>query len=112
MSEMASGIVQALRRAGAATVHVRTVYSPAWTTDWIAPDARERLRAFGIAPPGAASAAEHPTLTQLRRRPLTVPCPFCGSQSTEERSHFGSTACKSIHFCNGCRQPFEHFKAI
>ncbi len=87
---------------------MRTTYSPPWTTDWIAPEAREKLRAYGIAPPGPA---EGPDLVPLRRR-STVPCPYCGSAQTALRSAFGTTACKSIHFCDACRQPFEEFKAI
>ncbi len=111
MREIESGIAEAIRSAGAVTVQVNTIFSPAWTTDWILPAARERLRAYGIAPPGPAT---HDTeiLTPLLRRTPPVPCPFCGSVRTEERSHFGSTACKALHFCPDCRQPFEHFKAI
>ena len=111
MREIESGIVAALEAAGAATVQVTTVFTPAWTTDWILPEARERLRAYGIAPPGPA-APESEVLVPLLRRSAPVPCPFCGSSRTEERSHFGSTACKALHFCPDCRQPFEHFKAI
>jgi len=111
MHEIESGVATALREAGATAVRVHRVFSPAWTTDWIRPDARERLRAYGIAPPGPAT-DEESVLTPLLRRAPAVTCPFCGSRRTEERSHFGSTACKSIHFCSDCHQPFEHFKAI
>ena len=111
MREIESGIVEALVSAGATKVQVNTIFLPAWTTDWILPAARERLREYGIAPPGPA-AHDGSVLTPLLRRAPAVPCPFCGSNRTEERSHFGSTACKSIHFCPDCRQPFEHFKAI
>lgn len=104
-------IVDSLRRAGAVAVRVNTVHHPAWTTDWIAPEARERLRAYGIAPPtGTASVADE--LIPLRRRTAPVECPRCGSSRTEERSPFGSTACKAIHYCGDCRQPFEYLKAI
>ncbi|HVZ78105.1 MAG TPA: 1,2-phenylacetyl-CoA epoxidase subunit PaaD [Gemmatimonadaceae bacterium] len=92
---------------GITDVSVETVYSPAWTTDWIGPEAREKLRQFGIAPPGPA---EQGGLITLTRRRTPVPCPFCGSSNTERRSEFGSTACKAIHFCNACRQPFDEFK--
>lgn len=111
MREIESGIVDALRTSGAASVRVNTIFAPAWTTDWILPAARERLRAYGIAPPGQA-VQDSAVLTPLLRRSATVACPFCGSSRTEERSHFGSTACKAIHFCPDCQQPFEHFKAI
>lgn len=88
---------------------VQTVFSPAWTTDWMSDAAKEKLRAYGIAPPGRAA---DQALIPLVRRGAAVPCPFCGSRDTDTRSDFGSTACKSLHFCNACHQPFEHFKAI
>jgi ring-1,2-phenylacetyl-CoA epoxidase subunit PaaD len=84
------------------------VYAPAWTTDWISDDARARLRAYGIAPPGAAPGNDLVTLTRRR----SVACPFCGSLDTTLTSEFGSTACKALHVCRSCRQPFEEFKAI
>jgi ring-1,2-phenylacetyl-CoA epoxidase subunit PaaD len=93
-------IVAALHDAGWPKVNVRTVFSPAWTTDWIGPDARAKLEAYGIAAP---------TLVPLQRR---VACPFCGSRETTMRSEFGPTACKSVMYCNTCLQPFELFKAI
>lgn len=102
-----------IRRAFAAEaigpVEIRTTYSPAWTTDWISDAARKKLEAYGIAPPGPADSSE---LIPLRRRTATVRCPYCKSYDTQQRSVFGSTACKSIWFCNECRQPFEEFKAI
>jgi ring-1,2-phenylacetyl-CoA epoxidase subunit PaaD len=102
-----------IRRAFAAEalgpVEIRTTYSPAWTTDWITAEAREKLEAYGIAPPSSADSSE---LVPLRRRPSSIRCPYCKSHNTEQKSVFGSTACKSIWFCNECRQPFEEFKAI
>jgi ring-1,2-phenylacetyl-CoA epoxidase subunit PaaD len=103
-------IIAALERAGAGDVRVRTVYQPAWTTDWISVDARERLRQYGIAPPGRVTRENE--LIPLRRHRETVACPFCGSRATELRSAFGATACKALHYCNACGQPFEEFKAI
>jgi ring-1,2-phenylacetyl-CoA epoxidase subunit PaaD len=104
-------ITDALKKAGATSVRVNTVYQPAWTTDWISSDARERLRAYGIAPPsGAAAVATE--LIPLMRREAVVPCPRCGSRRTERRSEFGSTACKSIYYCDACTEPFEYLKAI
>lgn len=100
--------------AGALAAHglharVQVIFTPAWTTDWMSDVAKEKLRAYGIAPPGRASEEQ---LIPLMRRGAAVACPFCGSRDTDTRSDFGSTACKSLHFCNACRQPFEHFKAI
>lgn len=102
-------ITAALRAHGAAAVVVKTSYSPAWTTDWIPAEAREKLRAYGIAPPGAS---DHDAPVSLGRRRAAVRCPYCGSVDTQLRSEFGSTACKSMHVCSGCSQPFEEFKAI
>jgi ring-1,2-phenylacetyl-CoA epoxidase subunit PaaD len=109
MFEIEKDVRTALTDAGAERVEVRTVLSPAWTTDWIAPEAREKLRAYGIAPPGRA---EQGGLITLTRRRDPVPCPFCGSSDTVLKSEFGSTACKAIHVCNSCRQPFDEFKAL
>lgn len=109
MFEIEKDIRTALVDAGASSVEVRTVLSPAWTTDWIGPEAREKLRAYGIAPPGPAEPEGLITLTRARR---AVACPLCGSKDTELRSEFGSTACKAIHVCRSCTQPFDEFKAI
>lgn len=109
MHEIEKDIRTALAAAGVSRVEMRTVLSPAWTTDWIGPEAREKLRAYGIAPPGKAEQGGLITLTRAR---TPVPCPWCGSKDTELRSEFGSTACKAIHVCKGCRQPFDEFKAF
>lgn len=109
MHEIERDIVAALRAAGASEVRVETVLSPAWTTDWIGPEAREKLRKYGIAPPGRAETAGLVTLTRAR---TPVACPWCGSSDTQLKSQFGSTACKEIHVCNACRQPFDEFKAF
>jgi ring-1,2-phenylacetyl-CoA epoxidase subunit PaaD len=108
MDAIEHDILAALRDAGIEEARVRTTLTPAWTTDWIGPEAREKLRAYGIAPP-AHSGAHSPV--QLRRREPVL-CPFCGSPNTASRSEFGSTACKALHFCNACTQPFEEFKSI
>lgn len=95
----------ALRAAGYAPVRVRTVLAPAWTTDWITPAGRARLRENGIAPPGPRGAG--PVLVAL-----APPCPRCGSRRTRQVSRFGPTACVSTHTCTECREPFDHVKAI
>jgi ring-1,2-phenylacetyl-CoA epoxidase subunit PaaD len=104
-------ILSALEQAGYPGARVRTAYAPAWTTDWIAPEARAKLKAYGIAPPGRADGGED-GLVQLLRRRANPQCPYCDSRDTEVRSEFGSTACKSVCWCRSCRQPFEEFKAI
>ena len=102
-------ITVAIEAAGFGPVRVTTTFSPPWTTDWILPDARARLKAYGIAPPGRAEAGG---LVQLMRARPAVQCPYCDSLDTEVRSEFGTTACKSVCWCRSCRQPFEEFKAI
>jgi ring-1,2-phenylacetyl-CoA epoxidase subunit PaaD len=108
MDAIEHDILAALRDEGIAESRVRTVLTPAWTTDWIGGEAREKLRAYGIAPPAHSGA--HAPVQLMRRQP--VACPFCGSPNTSPRSAFGSTACKALHFCNACTQPFEEFKSI
>lgn len=100
-------IVAALREAGAADVHIETRLAPAWTTDWIAPAAREKLRRYGIAPPAAAPDGERPLAFVPR-----IDCPLCGSRNTERLSQFGATACKALYRCRDCREPFEYFKPL
>ena len=102
-------IVDALREAGAADVRVEVRLAPAWTTDWIAPEAKEKLRRYGIAPPGAA--AEVAAVQPIGFVPR-ADCPLCGSRNTERLSAFGATACKALYRCRDCREPFEHFKPI
>jgi ring-1,2-phenylacetyl-CoA epoxidase subunit PaaD len=109
MAVIERDIAQALHDHGVANVAIRTSYSPSWTTDWIPAEARDKLRAYGIAPPGPA---DHDAPVQIGRRRAAVRCPFCGSMRTMLKSEFGSTACKAIHVCEDCRQPFEEFKAL
>jgi ring-1,2-phenylacetyl-CoA epoxidase subunit PaaD len=109
MAVIERDIETALHDHGVARVVVKTTYSPAWTTDWIPAPAREKLRAYGIAPPASA---DHDAPVAIGRRRPAVRCPNCGSMSTHLRSEFGSTACKAIHACASCNQPFEEFKAI
>lgn len=104
---IALDIETALLNQGADKVRVKTQMSPAWTTDWITEDGREKLRAYGIAPPTVAAAncagmlsAQHPD------------CPLCGSADTALIAGRGSTPCKAQFRCNACLEPFDYFKAI
>jgi ring-1,2-phenylacetyl-CoA epoxidase subunit PaaD len=108
MREIETDIRTALIQHGADRVTMDTVFAPAWTTDWINDEAREKLRAYGIAPPGKAEPQGLVSLTRARAKPA---CPFCGSNNTRLQSEFGSTACKAIHVCAACLQPFDEFKA-
>jgi ring-1,2-phenylacetyl-CoA epoxidase subunit PaaD len=85
----------ALDESGYREVHIERVLFPAWTTDWITERGRERLKAYGIAPPSPSATAE---------------CPQCGSSDTVEVSRFGSTPCKAQWRCNQCLEPFDRFK--
>jgi ring-1,2-phenylacetyl-CoA epoxidase subunit PaaD len=108
MHAMEADVVTTLARHGVPNARVKTVYAPAWTTDWISDEAKAKLAAYGIAPPARVAPDD---LIPLRRR-SPVECPYCHSVNTIVRSEFGSTACKAILFCNGCHQPFELFKPI
>ena len=104
MNIIALEIELALEREGFRNAKVRTVLSPAWTTDWMSDEGRRKLKEYGIAPPAPASS----------RRALfgvqQVGCPHCGSQNTELLSEFGSTSCKALWRCKSCREPFDYFK--
>ncbi len=93
---------------------VVTQLSPAWTTDWMSEAGKEKLRAYGIAPPGRAADSGHETqaLHFIRRasQPDVVSCPRCGSTQTVQTSRFASTACKALYQCLDCREPFDYFK--
>jgi ring-1,2-phenylacetyl-CoA epoxidase subunit PaaD len=106
MNLIALEVELALDKAGIANARVKTVLSPAWTTDWISTEGRRKLHACGIAPPAA----------KATRRALfgieAMACPRCGSEDTETIAEFGSTACKSLCRCRSCREPFDHFKCI
>lgn len=111
---IAADVKAALRAAGAHRVEVRTVLSPAWTTDWISEDGRRKLAEYGIAPPGQCSLPVRSPSGRTRGIGLTLSarCPRCGSTKTREVSRFGSTPCKSHWTCQSCREPFDSFKAI
>ena len=111
---IAADIDHALAATGVARYRIETRLAPAWTTDWIAPQAKERLARFGIAPPGTSAANGARVIdasSLLRRRPpADVACPRCGSTSTRELSRFGSTPCKAQYRCETCLEPFDYFK--
>ena len=98
-------IVDALHRHGFEAASTRMVLSPAWSTDFMSPEGKRKLKEYGIAPPALTS-----ELGFLGEQ--TVACPFCDSEETELKSEFGSTACKALRYCNSCQQPFEHFKCL
>jgi len=101
-------IARALADDGLGPVTVTLRRAPAWTTDWISEAGRERLRAYGIAPPGRCGSEGTPIRIMARG----IDCPRCGSAQTERLSAFGSTACKAMYRCLACQEPFEFFKPI
>ena len=104
-------IVEALADAGLADVRVDTRIAPAWSTDWMAPEARSRLVGDGIAPPHVVAARiDVAGISPLRRSVVAVACPRCGSTQTRLVSQFGSTACKAHYRCIDCLEPFDYFK--
>lgn len=99
-------IEAALVRAGF-TARIERVVSPAWTTDWITDEGRDKLRAYGIAPPAAGQSSIRSLFGET-----TVACPRCGSEDTGKISEFGSTPCKAQYRCNACAEPFDYFKCL
>ena len=129
MDQIRDDIVSALALAGL-TARVTTRLAPAWTTDWISPEGREKLRAYGIAPPHAAGGGQGHQQTTIQFAPKNIAthtysmrdkalndpktkaiqCPRCNSVNTTETSHFGSTSCKALYRCLDCMEPFDYFK--
>ncbi|QFS83512.1 Putative 1,2-phenylacetyl-CoA epoxidase, subunit D [Roseivivax sp. THAF40] len=100
---------------GVEKVRVERRLSPAWTTDWITPNAREKLKRYGIAPPIDGTASDGRLRSRAARMAggnMAVECPRCGSSRTEEVSRFGSTPCKASWRCTDCLEPFDYFKCI
>ena len=111
MREIAADVQARLHRAGFAHVTVATELTPPWTTDWITAEGRRKLAAAGIAPPSAAPRRTGPVPLTLGR-PASPRCPRCGSLDTRLTAQFSATACKSLHRCSACGEPFEAVKAI
>ena len=101
----------AVAAATGAPPRIVTALAPAWTSDWIAPEARHKLRDAGIAPPHAVAVAARDRAQRVAfRRALPVRCPNCGALATRELARFGSTACKAQYRCDDCLEPFDYFK--
>ena len=104
MDVIGDDIKKALREQGIEAT-VELVLSPAWTTDWMSESGKQKLLAYGIAPPQGKA-----RIDRLLFSETAVACPQCGSSKTEQISAFGSTACKSLYRCLDCREPFDYFK--
>jgi ring-1,2-phenylacetyl-CoA epoxidase subunit PaaD len=113
MGQIEDDVVAALREAGLPG-RVVTQLSPAWTTDWMSETAKEKLRAYGIAPPQCGSQPVPPSgvlrFSRHAAKTVDVPCPQCGSHNTTATAPFGSTACKALYKCLDCQEPFDYFK--
>lgn len=110
MSAISIDINNSLRENGIDDFEIETVYQPAWTTDWMSKEAKEKLRVYGIAPPNEQSKHKLNVLTGDHDE--EVNCPHCGSSNTILTSQFGSTACKALYKCKDCLEPFDYFKCI
>jgi ring-1,2-phenylacetyl-CoA epoxidase subunit PaaD len=92
---------------GFQNIKLTSILSPAWTTDWMSEQGKQKLKAFGIAPPTVKQQVCH---TELFHENEAIQCPRCNSYNTRLISQFGSTACKALYQCNECKEPFDYFK--
>lgn len=104
MDFIGMNIKNTLSEKGFNKIKITHQLSPAWTTDWMTEEAKEKLKSYGIAPPVSK------TFDKSYLQNLPVQCPHCHSMNTNLISQFGSTACKAIYQCNDCREPFDYFK--
>jgi ring-1,2-phenylacetyl-CoA epoxidase subunit PaaD len=108
MKQIEQDILSKLKSEGISNGRVKMVYHPAWTTDWITEEAKEKLRKYGIAPPEKTTSDKGALLGKQK----VLACPRCGSINTVMISQFGSTACKALFRCNDCQEAFDYFKCI
>ncbi len=106
MNTIEVNIRAVMQEKGYEKVKVTTVLSPAWTTDWMSAAGREKLKAYGIAPPLESTQDKYALFSDEKK----VPCPICNSSNTKLVSQFGSTACKALYQCKDCLEPFDYFK--
>lgn len=107
LNRIKSDIYQSLAANGFNNVEVKEVLSPAWTTDWMSSEGKDKLKAYGIAPPTPV-----PIVCDLNlfMHQEAIQCPRCNSYNTKLISMFGSTPCKALYACSDCKEPFDHFK--
>ena len=103
---MKQAVEENLKDSGAREVEVKMTFSPPWSSDWILPEGRRKLREFGLAPPPRHGGDVHSGLME------EVACPYCDSQKTTLKNSFGPTLCRAIYYCENCQQPFEQFKPL
>lgn len=103
---MKQAVEENLKDSGAREVEVKMTFSPPWSSDWILPEGRRKLREFGLAPPPRHGGDVYSGLME------EVACPYCDSQKTTLKNSFGPTLCRAIYYCENCQQPFEQFKPL
>lgn len=108
MDTIESDIRTHLEQVGLGPIEITTVLDPPWTTAWLSQEGREKLRAYGIAPPNVDANSK----VALLAKGKGIACPRCGSLDTQRVSEFGSTPCKAHYRCNSCLEPFDYFKCI
>ena len=108
MPQIEQDVILKLKSSGIENIIVTTVYDPAWTTDWMTEEAKEKLRQYGIAPPEKTTADKGALIGKEK----VLECPRCGSKNTLMISQFGSTACKALFQCSDCKEAFDYFKCI
>jgi ring-1,2-phenylacetyl-CoA epoxidase subunit PaaD len=108
MKQIEDDVRKTLKSEGFEEVKIKTIYHPAWTTDWLSASAKLKLQNYGIAPPEQSTSDK----SFLTNRPKSITCPRCKSKNTTMVSQFGSTACKALYKCNDCLEAFDYFKCI
>lgn len=108
MKQMEDDVVKKLCEAGFKNIKVHTIYNPAWTSDWLSEEAKQKLQQYGIAPPEEKTSDK----SFLTGKHKAVTCPRCKSKNTHMVSQFGSTACKALYKCGDCLEAFDYFKCI
>ena len=108
MDRFQKDIVEKLELLKVKSYEIKMQFDPAWTTDWITEEAKEKLRNYGIAPPSHKTKDKNILLGKKQM----VECPRCKTKETELVSQFGSTACKAMYRCISCLEPFEYFKCL
>lgn len=107
MDVISMNIRMALLQQGITNISIKQILSPAWTTDWMTEEGKQKLKAYGIAPPQYKQVVCKP---ELFGKEEAIQCPLCNSYNTRLVSQFGSTACKALYQCNDCKEPFDYFK--
>jgi ring-1,2-phenylacetyl-CoA epoxidase subunit PaaD len=108
MKQMEADVRKKLTENGFEKIKITTVFNPAWTTDWMSLEARQKLQDYGIAPPEESTNDK----SFLTNKPKFITCPRCKSKNTVMVSQFGSTACKALYKCHDCLEAFDYFKCI